>query len=336
MTNSLSDLQVPPKFTTELEHSVITQLAHLSCYSVSGEDATAFLQGQLTNDVAEVTATKGQLTSYCTPKGRMLAIFYLCSWQDNYLIYIPSEIAANVMQRLQMYIMRSKVTITEEADLDFVGLIGTASTALTKNLGFTPPSDDYQVAQSADGLCMQLPGVTTRYLLCGKQELLTMLTNQLADNTQVYAESYWQWLDIASGIPSISSNTQEAFVPQMANMELIEGVSFSKGCYPGQEVVARLHYLGSANRRMYRFSVVSDTDINPGDKLYRTDSDNSQAIGNVVSVVQEDTTLYSGLAVLRVEAAQHKISLTSPEGTQIKLLTLPYAIPANKENDEST
>ena len=324
------DQITPPEYSTDIQPGVISPLEYLSCYSVSGDDATDFLQGQFTNDVKAVTPSLGQLTSYCTPKGRMLAIFYLCHWQDKYLIFIPKDIATSVMQRLQMYIMRSKVSITEENDLALVGISGNTSDNLLSALQFDTPTDAYQTSQNDHGVCMQIPGEPARYCLCLNETATGMITNAVDSETKIFADSYWQWLDILNGLPMVYSDTQEAFVPQMTNMELIDGVSFSKGCYPGQEVVARLHYLGNANRRMYRFTVTTDSPIKSGDELFSSE----KTIGNVVSVVAENDSTYSGLAVLRVENITYDINTQASNGSTLELLPLPYTIPDNKEKNK--
>ncbi len=319
-------------FSSDPGHAVITPLDHLTCIEVGGDDAQSFLQGQFTNDINEVSPAHGQLSSYCTPKGRMLAIFNVCQWQDNFLLILPADIAETTIKRLQMFVLRSKVEINTQSSIStIIGISGNAPESLLGGLNLNTPDNDYDVSCNKHSLCMKIPGVSSRYLLAGDETFTTHINDQDFSNAKIYPPSYWQWLNIMSGIPAITKVTQESFVPQMANMELINGVSFSKGCYPGQEVVARLHYLGTASRRMYRFESANDKSINAGDDIYMSDNGSNQSIGTVVSAVQEDGNKISGLAVLRVEAAQqNQLSIGSPTGLHATVLSLPYDIPVNK------
>lgn len=324
----------PGIFSTSLDKkAAISVLDHLTCYAISGDDAQTFLQGQLTNDINEVTPTQSQLSSYCTPKGRMLAIFRICLQQDKYLLFMRKDVAESVIKRLQMFVLRAKVEIKEHSIANIIiGLTGELTDQMLDTLNLHRPTNDNEVAYADNSLCMKIPGVIPRYLLIGDETFITNLEKLDKSTVDVYASSYWQWLDIMSGIPTVTANTQESFVPQMANMELINGVSFSKGCYPGQEIVARLHYLGNASRRMFRIEISTDKTINPGDDIYQSESDSNQAIGSVVSAIKEDADKFAGLAVLRIEAAQqNKVSIGSPAGIPATIMSLPYEVPTEKK-----
>ena len=336
MADSLSLLATEPeKFSTTLENTTLTPLNFLTCVTITGEEAKTFLQGQLTNDVVQVTDTHGQLTSYCSPKGRMLSIFLLCRWQDRFLAILPADLADSVMKRLQMFVLRAKVEIQDGSDFinEIVGICGELSTQTLADLNLTLPVNDYDVTYNDHSLCLKVPGPIPRFLLLGDFECSHNLAQLNKNNIAVYDQTFWHWLDIMSGIPSVTSATQEAFLPQMANMELIDGVSFSKGCYPGQEVVARLHYLGDAPRRMYRFESANDDGIKPGDEIFMSNGDSKQAIGSVMSVVRETKEKLVGLAVLRIEAAQqNQLAIGSPQGIALVIKPLPYEIPDKKED----
>lgn len=328
----LDNASTPDHFSTDLDKPTLVNLNHLVCYQVEGEDATTFLQGQFSNDINAVTSTAGQISSYCTPKGRMLAIFYICKRDDTYHLLTSKDVAEEVIRRLQMYVMRSKVVITPMDNASLVGVCNDSQAKVLDTLQLTPTETPYQVSATDDCLCMNVPSISPRYLIICNQppEQLEQLNS---DDINVYSHSYWQWLDIMAGLPSITQNVQEAFVPQMANMELIDGVSFSKGCYPGQEIVARLHYLGNANRRMFRLKATQEEAINTGDDIYTQDSD--QAIGKFLSVVHEGDNKYSGLAVLRIEAAKkNQLAIGSASGNSAQLMPLPYDVPTELKEKE--
>lgn len=334
MTSADKENKATHDFSSEITSTLYTELPETACYEVSGEDAQSFLQSQFTNDVNDISATQGQLNSYCTPKGRMLAIFYLCQWQDKYYLIIPKEIASTVMQRIQMYIMRAKVVITECADqLQINALFGEQANRTLAALNISAPTQDYQTSSFENGFCLRVPGIVPRYLVISNEQAAKELTSLVSDNLSASTPEYWQWLDIMSGIPMLYTETQEAFVPQMANLELINGVSFSKGCYPGQEVVARLHYLGNANRRMYRIRTSTNDNIKSGDDIYAADSEKNQAIGQVVSAVATNADEFTALAVLRVEAAENnQLAIRSLTGPKAEVMSLPYEIPQLDKN----
>lgn len=335
--SDISENNPASHFSSEIPSTLYTELPGMACYEVSGEDAQSFLQSQFTNDVNEVNATHGQLNSYCTPKGRMMAIFYICQWQDNYYLVIPNDIASAVMQRIQMYVMRAKVTITERSDQFRIhALFGQQAEQTLSQLNFQAPKNDYETNSLEGGCCIRIPGIVPRYILFGEESISNLIDKKVADdesNISISTPEYWQWLDIMSGIPMIYTETQEAFVPQMTNLELISGVSFSKGCYPGQEVVARLHYLGNANRRMYRIESSEIIEIKTGDDIYASDSEKNQAIGKVVTAITTGTQGVTALAVLRVEAAENnKLAISSSTGPEVKIMSLPYEIPHTDKN----
>ncbi len=328
---SFKNIISPEHFSTETDRPVISVLDNLCCYEVSGEDASSFLQGQLTNDINAVTDSHAQLTGYCTPKGRMLAVFYVVRQADCFLLFTSGDIAPEVIKRLQMFIMRSKVKITPMDDQVILGVSNNQATWLSRLINLELPEQDYQVTQGHSLVCVKLPGVTDRYLIAGSPDAIAL---PKPEEALIYSHEYWQWLDTLAGLPMITAATQEAFVPQMANMELINGVSFSKGCYPGQEVVARLHYLGNANRRMFKVKADSAHTLRAGDDLFTDDS--KQAIGKFLTVTHTHDNHYQGLAVLRVDAAQQGHLLTSPEnGDKVTVMDLPYPVPTEPKEKKS-
>ena len=319
-------------FSTDLNTTRIMPLEHVCCYEVGGEDAQSFLQSQLTNDVDAVTRERGQLSSYCTPKGRMLAIFHICRLQEKFLIIVREDIAETVMQRLKMFVLRAKVTI-ERSSLDraVFGIVGPDAGTVLATLNLATPAKDYDVADTDNSLCMKIPGIVPRYIFIGGDPSAAIAQTLKNEHIETGNRLYWQWLDIMSGIPSVNAATQESFVPQMTNLELIDGVSFSKGCYPGQEIVARLHYLGNASRRMYRIEASADSDIIAGADIYQPEAESAQAIGNIVTAVKEASNRTAALAVLRIEAAQGKqLAVGSPNGPPATIMPLPYDIPTEQ------
>lgn len=329
MTSRILDTAcIAEQYSIDSNENVLVPLQHLTCYDISGADAQSFLQGQFSNDVAAIGAGTAQLSSYCTPKGRMLSTFYLCQWQDKYRMILSADNAEQVITRLKMFVLRAKVAITPSENNLLLGISAARAGALLNQLGLSAPAENYQCASSQSGLCINIPGLSRRYLILADERLNEKIDRLDINHLRVYSHEYWQWLDIMAGMPTITQATQEAFVPQMANLELIDGVSFTKGCYPGQEVVARLHYLGQASRRLFRLEADSRQTIKAGDNIYQQDG--QQAVGKLVAAVALGDHQYAGLGVLRIEAARrNRLVIGAPDGAHAHIMPLPYAVPTS-------
>lgn len=248
LTEQQSHLTYPAATTPTAP--LLIPLAQRSLLQIHGEDTTAFLQNLLTNDVTALQVGQSQLSGFCNPKGRLLTVFQLIRRENDYLLLLPSDLAAAIAQRLTMFKLRSKVEITVAEDLHAFGLI-TADTDVVQ---------PWQGRQTDAGLQLGQPCDSERYLLIADSAECQILAERLNSGWQLAPEAYWQLLDIEAGLPMVFADSKEAFTPQQLNLELVGGVSFKKGCYPGQEVVARLHYLGSPSRRMF-LGTIQDTQL---------------------------------------------------------------------------
>lgn len=261
---------------------LLIPLAQRSLLRIQGEDAGAFLQNLLTNDVNALQVGQSQLSGFCNPKGRLLTVFQLIRRENDYLALLPRDLAESIAQRLTMFKLRSKVDITIADDLHAFGLVYDDSDMDSE------PS--WQGRQTDAGLQLRLPGDSARYLLIADAAQCGVLAERLNKGWQLAAEAYWQLLDIEAGLPMVFTDSKEAFTPQQLNLDLVGGVSFKKGCYPGQEVVARLHYLGSPSRRMF-LGTIQDTQL-PAINAPVTDA-NGEVLGHVVQAqfVESGTVL---------------------------------------------
>jgi len=326
----------PPRFAEPRDEiraaatrDVVVDLSGFALIRVSGADAQAFLQGQLSNDVRAVDAVRSQLSSYNTPKGRMLAILRLVRRGDDYLLQLPQDLADAVLKRLRMFVLRSKVLLEQsDGELACFGLCGPGVAArATPLLGELPVAPDGCTARD-DVTILALPGPATRLQVVAPVKKAVALWQALATHCQPVGMAAWRWLDIEAGIPNIFPGTVEEFVPQMTNLELVGGVSFKKGCYPGQEIVARMQYLGQLKQRMYRAVVDTDNCPRPGERLF-TPEHGEQAAGTVVDAQPAPNGGCDLLGVIRLPdtdgAAVHLGSLSGPK---LGFRPLPYAIPA--------
>lgn len=285
----------------------------LPAYSLlrfSGADAQAFLHGQLTCDVAALQLGSSSYGGYCTPKGRLLATFLLWATADGYMMLLPGALAEAIRKRLTMYVLRSKVKVEDlTQDLACVGVYGVGAVQQIAALGGGTPERLHGVATQNGVTAIQLP--VQRYLA-----VLPRAQTGLVDG-----QDAWSSLDIAAGIPFILPATQEEFVPQMVNLDLIGGLSYTKGCYPGQEIVARTHYLGKLKQRLYR-AVVAAAAV-PGDKLYCAELD-EQSGGMIVNSAPAADGRFDVLAVLQTAHAKAAWHLGSLQGPVLELDALPY------------
>jgi folate-binding protein YgfZ len=273
-----------------------------STIKVEGDDRVQFLQGQLTQDINLITQHKALFSGFCNPKGRVLA-FMLCYMdQATIHIQIDSSIEESILRRLKMYILRSKVSMSLLGDqFTCIGFMG--SEALLKQ-GIQAPKSYLDIVRSHDVMIMRVGKNTERFQLMGEaSKVNSFMQLNLPEYTSMSIES-WNNLNILDGVPDIYPSTQEAFIPQSLNMDLMDGINFKKGCYTGQEIVARTHYLGKVKRRMYRAFIESQEALTPGDQIL---NEKKEAIGQLVRSARENDSKTNMLVELRVDQAHEAL-----------------------------
>jgi len=307
---------------------VLCDLSHHGLISVDGDDAADFLQGQLTNDVRDVSLLHSQLSAYCTHKGRMLANFRLFKREDSYYLRLPRALLETILKRISMFILMAKVSMKDSSDaLVKIGLSGPdADSKLAEHISELPHKTD-DVTQSNGFTIIKCAGELTRYEIYGELDAITALWSKLDVNAAPVGSGAWETLDILAGIPTIYEQTSEAFVPQMTNMQVINGVNFQKGCYTGQEVVARMQYLGKLKRRMFRIQIETNEPVIAGDKLFCKDSKSGQGTGQIINAQIDFNGGHSALAVIDISDAESgMLQLHDENGPAISIQPLPYTI----------
>lgn len=307
--------------------NIIVDLSHFALLRAEGAEVRDFLQGQLSNDLRALNVTHAQLSSYCNPKGRMLAVLHLFQRGETVYLQLPIPIAEGVLKRLRMFILRAKVKLEAEAELVRFGVSGPdAESLLIAALGSVPTSPG-DAASVDDVTLIRMAGPHPRFELVAPIEHARKLWTTLAGNTTPVGAGPWTWFDIQAGIPIVLPATSEEFVPQMANLDLIDGVNFKKGCYPGQEIVARMHYLGRLKQRMLRLHLAGAPVPGPGEKVYAK-SFGDQAAGTVVVAEPSPEDGTDLLAVVQIEPARGgDLHLSSLDGPPLAIDSLPYPIP---------
>ena len=233
---------------TDKPATIAVPLTQLGLIEVRGADAAAFLQGQLSNDVRAVQPARAQLSSYNSAKGRMLAVLHVLRTADDaFLLEVHRGVLDAVLKRLRMFVLRSKVTLTE-ADRVLHGVAGPGAADALGALGLPAPAAPLECAAAADAIVMRRLGTTPRYSLITRAE--AGVGARLGAHAAAGEPLDWQRLDIEAGVPTIYPPTQDRFVAQMCNLDALGGISFDKGCYTGQEIIARVHYRGAVKRHM--------------------------------------------------------------------------------------
>jgi tRNA-modifying protein YgfZ len=308
------------------DRAVICDLAPLGVISVAGPDAAAFLQGQLTNDLLSLAPGASQLTAWCSPKGRMLANF-LARRVDGvtFELMLPATLLDSVRKRLTLFVLRSKLTISDASEASVrLGAGGPDAAAAIRRLFGRVPALLRSVV-TADGEVVALPG--GRFVCWASAQHAGHLWNRLAEASRPAGFPVWEWLTIQAGVPVITQPTADRFVPQMANWDALDGVSFQKGCYTGQEIVARTQYLGRLKERLVLAHVDGTVPV-PGDRLYSA-AFGDQACGSVVNAASAPGGGADLLAVLQLTARDSgAVRLGAQDGRTVSLLPLPYSIPA--------
>ena len=296
--------------------TIISPLTHLGMIECAGDDAKDFLHNQVTSDINHLGTSSAQHSAWCTAKGRMLASFLMYRNGPDYRALLSSDLLAATQKRLQMFVLRSKVKIADlSADHEFIGLSGPQAEAALTNVDLPAPAKPLETAPFADGTIVRLENA--RFIIIVSVEAAAELWKKLAASARPVGTPVWQWLDIQAGIVLITEPTKEAFVPQMANFDKIGGVSFHKGCYPGQEIVARTQYLGKIKRHLYHFH--TDVAMKAGDGLCSAESPET-ACGMIANAAPSPNGGFDALGVAQesfVEAGELKLG--TPEGPALSV-----------------
>lgn len=305
----------------------IAPLTHLGLIAATGEEAASFLHNQLTNDVEHLPATQARLAGYCSPKGRLLASLLVWKNADGILLQLPREIQAPVQKRLQMFILRAKAKLADVSDEKvMLGLAGPA--AASALLPWYPelPLAIYDQIDTDAGTLIRHPNAfgIPRYQWITNAAVAMEAWPQLSTVLQAASPDAWHLAEIDGGVPQITAATQEQFVPQMINFELIGGVNFKKGCYPGQEIVARSQYLGKLKRRMMHASVDA-ANVVPGAEIFSV-ADPDQPCGMVVNATRSNAQTFDCLVEIKLAAADGEVRLGAADGPLLSFQPLPYPL----------
>jgi folate-binding protein YgfZ len=313
---------------TELATGFVAAVTDQGLIAFTGEESASFLHSQLTNDVEHLGLGEVRLAGYCSPKGRMLASFLMWRTEESIFLQLPRAIQPAVQKRLQMFILRAK---TKPADVSeqFVTLAigGGDAEAVMQNWFDVLPAKPLSKIDHPLGTVLRLADAfgAPRYLWLASPATASMAAPVLKERLALGGNEAWRLSEIHAGVPQVGPGTQEQFVPQMVNFELLGGVNFKKGCYPGQEIVARSQYLGKLKRRTALASI-ADASAAPGAEVF-SPADPDQPCGMVVNTARNGAGGVDALVEMKLEALEAgDVRFGSASGPALQFKPLPYVL----------
>lgn len=294
----------------------ICAIDDLAVLSIAGIDSSQFLQGQITCNVNDLNENQSSIGAICNPKGRVITTFLLIKSAEGFLMVLPSALLESIKKRLQMYVLRAKVTLTSESDLFCLVGVSTANSKPVENQ-FTTTQKPY--------LSVDFPAAvnTSRRLMVLKPDQAIDLWSDYVDRQFVVASpDNWRYQDIVSGIPWLTPNTSEEFIPQMLNLDKLNGISYNKGCYTGQEIVARTHFLGQSKRALYLAECAITEVPEPNSEIIDDSQENKPVVAKVVAAQKQLDNCKMLIVLQNLDSNSKQLKLSTPNRDTITVLTL--------------
>lgn len=293
-------------------------LSHLGLLSVQGEDAKKFLQGQVTCNLNDITPEQSRLTAHCNLKGRMQSLFRIVELKNpsnhaQYLLVLPISMQQAVKQDLKKYALFSKVQIEECSNLQILGLDG-----LLPQIPSLEVDQCFSHSSNEESYTLyRIPGIPPRYEMIGQSTSIEETISQLSSQAKEISPQEWELWDIFAGLPAVFPQTIDQLLPHHVNLITLNGVSFTKGCYLGQEVIARMHYKGKIKKHLYHVLAPANSGAHAGDPIFVKDASASEAPGIVVRVAQSEQGDHLLVVLDEQHAAFDHVTLKSPEGLRL-------------------
>jgi len=305
----IEPMNIPPD-----SNSGFSRLSHLGVIRVEGDDAAKFIHGQVTQDFSLLGPDEARLCALCSPKGRMLASFIgFKNSPSDVLLICSQDLLSAMVKRLSMFVMRAKAKVSDASEsFSLYGVLGSPATG----------------SDTAMPWALEKTGDSTRIALYPSdgqpRQLWVLAADAPAPQGPVLSPALWAWSEVRSGVATVTAPVSEAFVPQMLNYESVGGVSFKKGCYPGQEVVARSQFRGTLKRRA--FIAHCALAVQAGDEVFAM-ADPSQPVGMVVQAAAAPGGGLDAIVSLQLSAAADGgLHARNPDGPVFELLPLPYVL----------
>lgn len=306
--------------------SVVVPLTHLGLIDATGEEVTPYLHNLTSTNIKSLQPGRAQLSSLSGPKGRMLASFLLWRTPEGIRLALAADLHASILKKLGMYVLRTKVKLADAGnERVLLGLAGAAAEAALAGAALGVPgvaldlasTEDVAVARLADG----------RFVVdCPADKAAALWETFRGAGLQAAGTTAWQWLDIQAGFPLVGARTSDEFVAQMLNYELLGGVSFDKGCFPGQEIIARTQHLGKVKKRMFAAHLDADAVVTAGMDLYAEEF-GAQSCGKVLTATPAPEGGVDALVSVQLSVHEKGAAhLGAPNGPQLSFRPLPYSV----------
>ena len=332
--SSWNELLAPPSApltSTTLAVGFVAPITDLGLIALDGEESASFLHNQLTNDVEHLGLAEARLAGYCSPKGRLLASFLMWRNETTIFLQLSRDIQVAVQKRLSMFVLRAKTKLSDATEAPahqvVLGLGGGLAEPVLQTWFDTLPAKPFDKLEHPLGTLIRVADAfgAARYQWLLSAEVAQTVAAELAERLTVGGNQAWHLSEIHAGIPRIAKATQEQFVPQMVNLELLGGVNFKKGCYPGQEIVARSQYLGKLKRRTTLVGIPDPTAA-AGAEVYAT-ADPEQPCGMIVNAAPNGQGGVDALVEMKLAAIEAaSVRLGSAQGPALEFLDMPYAL----------
>jgi len=295
------------------------KINNLDVIVIEGKDAEVFLQGQITNDIKLIkNEEKAIYAGYCSPKGRLIAFFLIIKACEKYFLICPSSIGNTISKKLSMYIMRAEVSLTHMPDdISYFSFYGDSKEEEAfKNFGGIVPDNLMQTVQQSSKdsnselfSVTKLSGKNHRYFVLGNNKVIEEIYSEVYSNSGGLDSNSWHESDIETKIPNIFTETQDKFIPQSLNLDAIDAINFKKGCYTGQEIVARTHYLGKSKRRMYLGSIRTNKPPILADEI----SVEGDKVGQIINFYKKEDSHYRILFEILIEKSNLELMLPNSD-----------------------
>ncbi|MGR8934794.1 MAG: CAF17-like 4Fe-4S cluster assembly/insertion protein YgfZ [Gammaproteobacteria bacterium] len=300
----------------------IYPLTHLSVVAVAGQDAAKFLQGQCTCDINAVSAELSGMGAVCNAKGRAIATFLIAKQGAAFLLVLPAVLADTLINTLRRYVLRAAVTITDSsAAYCLIGIAG--ATAMAE--AYPLPRQVYAVTHAGDDALIYFPAMPPRYVLLAATETASTHWETLRASGFMPADTAkWRYLDLTAGIPWLDRAGSEQFIPQMLNLDRLGGIGFNKGCYTGQEVVARTQYLGTVKRRLYYAECPATAACEVGMDVIDSEAESGNVVGKLLTLNRQKRLLHMLIVLQSSNAGSKNLRLQNPGHDKITVRPLSY------------
>ncbi len=313
--NPITDSKPPFRESQKETASYITAIPYLGVLEISGTDAAQFLQGQLTCNVKELTESNSFFSAFCNAKGRTLSTLLIIKKENSFLMILPVELIDVVSKKLQMYILRAKVKLHNVSDeLCLIGI----SSPNKQSLPTLPPLD-FSVTQG-DEIIVKFPSNNDRYLIISPVQHSINLWTQFAQdsNLTIAGSPHWSYQDISAGVPWLTLDSSEEYIPQMLNIDKLGGISFNKGCYTGQEIIARTHYLGKTKRELFLAECEITAMLDSENKIISEQSESLS--GKIVSFQKNEQTLRLLTVLPTTNTSDTELMINNSDQTRINII----------------